>query len=77
MPLWLAIFLAAHAAISLGILALLIVQEATLDEPDWRSFWAPVVGSLLWLPILMLCTFLAFSTAFGSAVTTDPLPKRD
>lgn len=47
------ITLLTHGAVAVFLIAVLIVQEATLPKPNWRTFPISVAGALLWPAILV------------------------
>lgn len=51
------VVLLAHGAIAVFLLAVLIVQEATLPEPNWKTFPVSVLGALFW-PVVILAIML-------------------
>lgn len=46
-----------HGAVAVFLLATLIVQEATLPEPNWKTFPISVIGALLW-PLVLVSIML-------------------
>ncbi len=42
-----------HGGIAVFLLAVLIIQEATLPEPNWKTFPVSVAGALLWPAVIV------------------------
>lgn len=54
--------LLAHGAVAVFLIAVLIVQEATLPEPNWKTFPVSIVGALLWPIVIIVIMLMALFT---------------
>lgn len=48
-----------HGAVAVFLIAVLVVQEATLPEPNWKTFPVSILGALLWPAVIVAILLVA------------------